>query len=673
MGEPRSRDPRAPAEADFEALLERAARALDTADLIDATGALGELAQLLPDDPTNAPLLGRALWLASLVSLGQGRLDDFVATSDDAIATLEAAGNSRAAADARAARGEILGRLERSIDVQARGAIGYLDAVDAHVSLLLEAAAGRASWAAVDRDRLQLEDLARTPADAAGRALPIVRLAAGLALDPLELTAVLVLVGLANRPQLAAEAHRLLGEADDAPGFRARDVAELGLQREDARASLVDRLADRGRLVRSRVVDVVAGGPPDDRRVAVGSDLLWFLRDLPLVELPRPPGLDAWVAAAGDVALMAPLRPASARVAAALGAARAPVIALVGSRGAGKATVALAAAATAGRPLLVVDPEHAGSAGAAEAVAIGVRDARLHGAALLVRLDRGPAPIAAAVDQPAVPLILAIDAADAVDALAELRRRRADLAVIEVPSLPLSEQVRLWTQGATTLAMPALDPAQVESFLVRPGLLAGDVADSLVAAVAASATGAEPTVRAIAGQLEQRLTAELAAAAALITPGVPVLSPALAAAVDAVAATVRAGAVDVDAWGLGARQSDRPAHVAVALAGDAVAHAPSIARALAAALEAPLVRLDARELPDDAAARVGALASLAGRANAVVWIDHADAAGGRAARAVAAGMALGSSTWLVSPAPGAALPLGIADAAQVRIDGEEPT
>ncbi len=671
MGEPRSRDPRGPAEADVEALLARAARALDAADLIDATGALGELAQWLPDDPDNAPLLGRALWLASLVSLGQGRLDDFIATSDDAIATLEAAGNAGAAADARAARGEILERLERSIDVQARGAIGYLDAVDAHVSLLLEVAAGGASWAAVDRDRLQLEDLARTPADASGRALPILRLAAGLALDPLELSAVLVLVGLANRRELAAEAHRLLGDADD--GFRARDVAELALQREDARASLVDRLADRGRLVRYRVIDVVADGPPDDRRVAVGSDLLWFFRDLPLVELPRPPGLDAWVVAAGDIAPMTPLLPASARVAAALGAAHAPVIALVGSRGAGKATVALAAAATADRPLLVVDPEQAGTAGAAEAIAIGVRDARLHDAALLVRLDRGPAPIAAAVDEPSVPLILAIDTADAVDALAELRRRRADVAVVEVPGLPLGEQVRAWTQGASTLAMPALDPAEVEALLVRPGLLAGDVADSLVAAVAAAATGAQPTVRAIAGQLEQRLTAELAAAAELIAPGAPMLPPALAAAVATVADDVRAGAVDVDAWGLGARQSHRPAHAAIALAGDAAVRAPAVARALAAALDAPLVRVDARELPDDAAARVDALASLAGRAGAVVWIDRADAAGGRAARAVAAGMAAASATWVVSPSPGAELPPGIADAAHVHLDGEEST
>ncbi len=536
MGEPRSRDPGEPpesAEPRVEALLDRAARALDDADLVAATDALSELSRSLPEEVANGPILGRALWLAALVSLGQGQLEEFAATSDDAIVALDAAGDAGGAAEARAARREILERLARTLDVRARGAIGFLSAVDAHVAHLVEVAAGRADWASVDRDRAQLDQLVQTPADTSGRALPLARLAAGLELDPLEVTAVVVLVGLANQPELAAELHRLRGEPVSRLGFRVRDVAELALQREDARASLVDRFAGHGRLVRYRLVNVVADGPPDQRRVAVGSDLLWFLRDLPLVDLPRPPGLDAWVAAAGDVTLMLALRPARALLEAALGADRAPVIALVGSRGAGKATVTLAAAAAAGRPLLVADPERAGSDGAAEAVSIGVRDAILHGAGLLVRLDRGPAPIAAALDEPRVRLLLAIDPADADDALLELRRRRADVVVVEVPSLPLADQAEAWAQGAALLSIAALDPGDVDAHLVRPGLLAGDVADALVAAVAATATGVAANVRGVASQLDDRLARELAVVAELVPPAAEApLPPSVAAQVE---------------------------------------------------------------------------------------------------------------------------------------------
>jgi len=681
MGDPRWPDPGSAAQPELpgvDALLDRIARALDIADLDAATEALSELAVALPaappDDPASGAILGRALWLAALVSLGQGRLEEFVDTSTDAIAALEAAGDDARGADARAAQREILERIERALDVRARGALGFLDALDAHAARLLQVAAGDAGWAAVDRDRAQLAELARAPADASGRAQPFARLVVGLGLDPVDIAAVALLVPLANRPQLAEAAHRLLDDPVAGPGFRAGDLAALAFARDAVRATLVDRLAPGAPLVRRRVVDVVADGPPDERRVAARADLLWFLRDLPLVDLPRPPGLDAWVAAPGDVPLMAPLAPARARIATALRGERPPVVVASGSRGAGKATVALAAAAEAGRPLLVVDPELAGPGGGAEAVAVGVRDALLNGAALMVRLDREPVAIGIALDEPRVPLVLAVDHADAADALPELRKRRADMVVVEVPPLPEAEQAAVWMQGAASLVLPPLDQGEVEAQLVRPGLLAGDVAGALVAAAAAAATGVVVDTGVVAAGIDARLASEMARVAEVIEPGpAPALDAELASAVDAVAVAIQAGTVEVDSWGIGARQSGRPAHTSVAVVGAVARDAGVFARALAAALGTPLARLDARELSATGGARVDALASIAGRARAVVWVEHAEAAVGRAARAVASAMTRAPSTWLVSPSPGVALPPGLFDAARVRVGsgGEE--
>ncbi len=580
MPDPRDGASASDAEARAYGLVERTEEALVEGDLDTAVARLGELAEALGEHDL-PQLLSRAMWVAGLVSLAQGRVDDFLATSADVAAGLDLEGDAAGARDARNLRAELLERADDELQVKGSGAVGFLDVLVRHAWRLVHRAAAEMDWAVIDRDRTHLGQLSAVAADDRDTPLPFARLVRGLELDPIEASLVAVLAAVGIDSELAAAARSLADEPAEGTNLRADSAAALCFESRWVRAAAIDRLAPRARLCRYRVVRV-EGESPTSRRVEIDPDILWFLRDTPIDAVPLPRGAAFLLAEPGEVPVAEPLRAKVESLARAFVAPQAPVLAVSADPGAGASTACLAAAAAVERPLLSVDADRCDLD--EPTMRALIRDAFLHGAILFVRCRYAPPPreLLWAAHERALRLVIAAPRVAFDSLMQELRHRRADIAWLEVPSIAPAEQVGQWQRVLAELGVDGLPEGEIEARLCRPSLLVGELVDTAVEALAKSELDASPvSVETIAGVLEDRGRRALGQLAELIDersePEIPL-----------------AAREPVDKISVEVGPSARGAVIAVV--GGNARQRLEVTRALVAARSGPLARIDLASL-----------------------------------------------------------------------------
>lgn len=667
------------------ALLDQAEAGLATGDIDAAETLLADMAGILAVSEDRSSLVGQALWLAAMVSLTRGRLDEFARTSASAIDGYVLAGDTQTADALRQARAELVQRIEHEYAVRTHGASGLLDVLAEQAATLLARARGEVDWDTVDRDRDQLAALVELPAPPGRHSptsvaglLPLARLVRALELDSIESMVMAVLVPLCARPELAAQARELAGEQTDGqpdhgphgepearPGFSAGFLASLLFSQPSARESVIHALGPRAPLVRYRAVrlcdrDNPRSASPWDQRVTLEPALLWFMRATPLTRCPLPEGVTAYHPEDFWLDIAPPLRPVVETLSQAFAAPRSSLLVLAGRPGTGKLTATLAAAAQAGRPLIAVDADALSEEPLREALAVAVRDAFLHGAVLLIRwqwqrsMGELPTAVRAALAEPGLRLCVATTEAHGRMVLDLVRQKRADVALLTMPAVAESEQHLAWRESLAALGVPVADEnsAQrnddakhdandddddIQAQLCRPGLSIGDIVETVVEAIARSdALGQPVTVASLATCLNERLVRELETWAEVVPPDerpLAALMPAEAARrvadwVADVAETIRGGQLEFDELGLAVAESARPERIAGGLFGGSANVDELVALALARQTDSRLARIDIDALmlaPVDAAlAHLRDTAAAAGRAGAILLVERAD-------------------------------------------------
>lgn len=585
-----------------------------------AADAIYGVAEALAESSDQPVLLGRALWLIGVISMLDGDLAAFTEHASAAIESFELADDPGTAETARSTLAEIMHRIASELDVRERGAPGFIEALARSADRLLARARGEIGWASTDRDREQMAALlASSP-----RPLPLSRLVIALELDTIEATALFVLIPLAAAPSLAAEARRIAGGGPD--GVLAEGLAGLIFERPSARDAVVSRLAPGLPLRRYRLVRTTGDGAPHQQQVSLDPDLLWYLRDAPLVEWPWPDGVT--VAALPEAEVVQSLVPVRDGVRRLLDEARGGVAVLAGAAGAGKTTLTVAAASLAGRATLVFDADAIPEDAFDDAAAVVIRNAFLVGAAVYLRCERRVPPLGRLLGERALRLVLGTTPSLAPVLLAEVRRVRADVAPFEVPALPLDAQVQEWRRACAELGIESPSPAMLEP-ICRAELYIGDIVDTTTeACTRATAEGVQVTAALLGRVLDARLEARLGELLPVIASGdEPVmrrLDPAEEDWLKRAAEQLQTPVTDVADWGAVASAPTRRAGVILRLAGGDAARRYELTRLLASRVGAALAILsldgDVELSPSHRARTVGAVAAAA-RARAVLLVE----------------------------------------------------
>ena len=629
------------------ALLEQAEAGLAAGALDRSEALLGEMADILASTENRSTLIGQALWMAAMVSLARGRMDEFARTSLSAIEGFSLTGDTQTANALRFARTELLQRVDHERSVRETGASGLLDVLAEQTEHLLARARGELPWSLVDRDREQLAGLVSLAADDAEGVQPLARLLRSLELDSVEAMIVAVLAPLGMDPAQAHAARALAGDPEDAPGVATGFLASLLFAGKAAQAAVIDALAPGAPLQRYRVVRVCQPGSPQSQRVELEPAILWFLRATPLPHTPLPAGVSAYQPSEFDLDIAPPLLDLVETLTRALAAPRSSLLVLAGRPGTGKLTATLAAAAHAGRPVIAVDADQLTEAQLARALPQAVRDAFCHGAALLVRWQwpeahsELPAPVRAVMGEPGLRLCLATTVGHARMALTLARQQRADVLLLETPAVGEEEQHLAWRDSLTALGLGGLGVPEsdlserIQARLCRPGLAIGDIAETVIEAMArADASGQPVTVTGLQRCLDSRLGRELARYTEVLAgPSGPMSwladAPAIEDTLTDMTAAILGGQQHYDEMGLHIESSTRPERIAGQLTGGTVRLRQAVAGELAKRVEAPVARIDIRDLllvsADSALARLADAVAAAGRAGAVLLLEHADA------------------------------------------------
>lgn len=574
--------------------------------------------------------------------------------------------------------GDVAGLLLR---IRGLGLDAFAEVVVRRCARLLDLAAAPAGahdprWRDLARERATWPALLAALEQTLGRTPPLVQLAVALALEPPEIELIVFLWGLSRSDALARQARDLAAAAgsgvpaDADPGVPAGAVVDAAFPDAIARQQAWHALRPQGVLRRRRLVRMAAHAQPRRAAIELDPEIAAFLDGVwhaPAVDAIRGRGLDgpddedsedgrAAPAAAPEPAGIVH-KPVLARLQALL-APPAAHIALVGRAGAGKRTLARAAAARLGGPLIEVRLDALPDGRRADVLARCARDALLYQAVLYVELDRARALAWAAAPD-------AVDAADdaagdAIDSAADgviaalaahpgrlvvgvpaepgssvAGRTRAALpAMIEiaVPDVRLAVQPALWGQllrarldalvaAGEASSWPAsmlTEPTEeaLEAHACRHGLIIGDMVRATEAAIVTAlarldagapagdgdgedraAAGGDALAAALGAALSEHLARELEPLAErLWPPAAPAAAVAPAAPRDpawgALAATVRGGRLEVDAWGASTRTSARPYPLVARIAGGTHDRVAAAARFLAHATGMPIYRAD---------------------------------------------------------------------------------
>jgi hypothetical protein len=491
------------------ALLEQAAALVRTGALEQARAILAEAGGRLEQVDAGAELLARALWLAAEVALREDDLDGFHRNARAAVDTLEAAGHGDRGAALHREWTRIAERLMARQMIELEGPVGVLR-VMAHQSWrLLGRLRGELDWREVERDRALLAELVVGPR----KDQPFLRLVRGLGLDELETALVAVLGGFAYVPALA-DAARAVEGGEAGEGVSCELLVTLLSPRAEVRREALARLADGAPLRRYGVVRAHEGGA----RVTLEPQVMWFLHGVALLDRSMPPGITTHASAPGAVPIDVLLRDSLAELERSLAAPRSAVIAVEGRPGSGRRTLTLAAAAGAGRPALVVEPDRV-TDDPERLRRTAVREALVHGATLYLGLDdRDPAPWLELADEPGLRLVIGVTPARAQALIASLRARRSDLVRVRLEPLPEAAVALAWNRALVELGQPALSRSELAG-LSRAGLVIGDLHETVTEAVVrADAAGAALDPERLAAVLAERTRAELAAVATPLAP-----------------------------------------------------------------------------------------------------------------------------------------------------------
>ena len=649
------------------ALLAQAEEALARGELGPAGQALARLAQVLARErlPADAPpaLLGRAMWVAGLLSLATNDEDAFARASQQAVVALRASGARAEAARAAVERAGLLDHAGDLRRVRREGLAGFLPLVERHTARLLDMAAEEAGtederWAVVQGERERWPRVLAFLLETRG-APPLSRLVSALALSETESWLLVTLWGLSMAPALARRL-RLEGGAGVPAGAVVDATFADGASRQEAMRALLPQ----GRLRRWYLVRSEEAGAVDPRceRIWLEPDVATFLEGMWRAPEGAGEAVRLWTGDApapwpGREEVLARLR--GVVDGAVPGAVR---VALCGRPGAGKRTLARIVAARLGMPLLLVRPDAVPGDQVRALLGRCQRDAMLLGAMLYI--DMGPrrfeagsmagmaaegALLDALADVADVPggeaccWVLGVPADDA----AAVRRGWPDVVELAVAELAPEVQPAVWAAAlaAAGAGVPAADV--LRAHVCRPGLVAGEMARAaamIVARAAArgQAAGAPASGPALAEALDAGRMEELAEVAERLWPVAGARAAALAAGWIEVARAARAAGIGAGA-GAGAGGLVVRARAGAVVAG---------ARALARELDLALYRLDLGyvcEIADGSALaarwHLERVLAAAARAGAALLVGPVGAITGFARQAVA--NALGA--WLDAP------------------------
>jgi hypothetical protein len=603
-----------------ESLLVRAEHDLLEGRVGAAHQVVTELAAILAEEIELPGLLGRGLWLAALLSLVQGRLDDFDRNSAAAIDSLELAGDTGAAAVARVARLEILDRLAAELAIAELGAAGLLEAQHRYALHAIARTRGELGWDVVNRDRDHLAQLVQA-LEARGEPAPLGRLIRALGIDSFEAVLISLLIPLCASDELA----RAAGGDGAASGIPAGVLAALAFDRPLARAAMLERLAPAATLVRRAVVRVHgAGGRPPTAadRLSIDPHVLWFLRTGRIEAGGLPRGVTWHEPTAAPLA--AHLLPAAEQVARAIGTTASPLVIVSGDVGAGKVSLVFAAAAIGPRPVMVVDADRLRDSELAALWPEVARDAALSNSVVYLRCERRAPSLAPALAEQQLSVVLGTTPSRAPWLVSEARRVRADVVPVQVATMSTAEQISAWSQALQELGRELIPSSKLAARLCRPELTIGDIVDSATEAVARADAAAVAVDRALLELvLQERFVDRLRGLADVVLPAPAIASglrPEVVTWIDAVAALIIRG--DDGLWGGGENAGGARTRAAMRVSGATEAERLAVVTNLAARLQCPLVRLDTSALlaapAAMAAAHFGDVVSLAARADALL-------------------------------------------------------
>lgn len=544
--------------------------------------------------------------------------------------------------------------VERDVArIRERGLLGFVEVVEAQCARLLELAESGAGvthprWQEALAVRASGSALLNALSDAlGGRMPPLGQLMLVFGLDRVETALIMTLWGLATSEPLARRARSLerawsahLGAEHvpaDAPGHPAGLIARLTFPDAPSQQLALQALRPQARLRRFLLVRLADGRRQDPRRERIELD-----PDLgaALVGIWRPPVAGGVVRArdghaSDDVevhgdqrVLLAGLRDALAQPHVHL--------AVIGRPGAGKRTLVRAAARAAGRALIEarlprapVDPERA-----TELLIRCQRDALLRQAVLYIELasESVPPAVLEVFDADPGRLVLGVPAERSAPAAAALRASWPDLGVFALPALDLEAQPALWAEILARRGAAAPPRAALEAHACRPGLVIGDLVRAAATALAPGVVPADPGAfaRALGQALVSAFARDLSPLAeALWLPAAASDRPAELRGLWAdYADDIRAGVVQLSAWGV-PEQQHVPRPVIAHVAGDDVRGVVERARALAAAVDLPLYRVDLAYLlasqTEDPGLYFERLFATAARAGAMLLVTPIDA------------------------------------------------
>jgi hypothetical protein len=552
------------------------------------------------------------------------------------------------------------------------GLLGFIEVIEKQCARLLalaESGAGATdpAWLEALAARASGSQLLNALSDALqGRMPPLGQLMLVFGLDRVETTLVTTLWGLATSEALARRARaleqawsaHLAGSAaagpenaagvpghttEYPPGYPAAMLARLTFPDVPSQQLALQALRPQARLRRFLLVRLADGQRADPRRERVELD-----PDVAaaLVGIWRPPSMARGAVRARDS--QAPedieVHEQHGEHLTALRQALAQPhvhVALIGRPGAGKRTLVRAAARAEGRPLIELRLRRAPANPEllTELLIRCQRDALLRQAVLYIELADESLPPAILEVFEADPgrLVLGVPAERPEQAAAALRASWPDLGVVALPALELAAQPGLWAEILARHGASAPPRAELEAHACRPGLVLGDLAAAAALALAPGSAhaGADALARSLGAALTAAFARDLAALAeALWLPGASSGSDASPDAIAGLrglwadyAGDIRGGEVQLSAWGV-AEQQHYARPVIAHATGDDVRRVAERARALAAAVQMPLYRVDLGYLlasqTEDPGLYFERLFACAARAGAILLVTPID-------------------------------------------------